>query len=388
MRNTRRRQRAATTTRTTRKHDHKQRGGANWFVIPAPRKTEWATELGADFSLITGDGTGDNIQHVNQYLNVIRRQDELFGAALRIIGRKLGVDIGDASAILANAARIDASGKELFEYIIDVERIIQFVEDNNWSGPLPKDATKLQMMYVEPLSTLLLFPSRLKNLFILALANVIVDLSDPANPLIAQATANKATHPILADQFMSFAHSMSYTLSARDLRDGYFLNQAISEFQLEIKEFWGNFLEGLEQVMKHQDATAVIADKGGSCKTEMAGEDSWGLVAAKILRVHQLGRLADILTLFAECTGVTPHNDVNYTPPDSALDVVFDGKGTTLRKLYRNMDDTTLQFILQLTYTIQQLTEKDSDSTSNVTKEQTTQPSLPESGVSEAQTAQ
>ena len=345
--------------RTTRKHKHTQRGGAAWFVLPEPRKTEWAAELGADFGLITGDGTGDATQHVSQYLDVIRRQDDLFAAAGRIIGRKLGVDIGDASAILANAARIDASGKELFEYIIDVERMIQFVEDGNWSivrqgQPLPKDATKLQMMYGEPLSTLLLFPSRLNNLFILALANVIVDLSDPANPLIA---ANKAAHPILADQFMAFAHSMAYTLTARDLRDGYFLNQAISEFQMEIKDFWGNFLEGLEHVLKHTDAAAVIADKGGACKTEMAGEDSWGLVAAKILRLHQLGRLADVLTLFADCPNVTPHNDESYTPPSDVLNTVFDGKGTTLSKLYRNMDDTTLQFILQLTHTIQKLGE-------------------------------
>lgn len=396
LRHTKRQRRATTkTTRITRKY--KQSGGADWVALPEPRKSEWAAKLGDDFSLITGDGTGDETQHVNQYLNVIRRQDELFTAALKIIGEKLGVDIGDANAILANAEQIDASGSELFAYFIDVERMIQFVEDDSWKEVRQRqqvaDPTKLQAMRWEPLSTHLLFPNRFTNLFVTALASIIVDLSDPQNVLLGQA-ANEATRPILADQFMAFAHSMAYTLTARDLRDGFFLNQGIQGFQTEIKEFWPAFIAAAVRYQTVTDAAAVIADKQGDCPSGVTDADSWGVVAAKVLRLHQLGRLADILTLFVECGTPPVTIDGGHTPPESVLDVNFDGKGTTLRKLYRNMDDVTLQFILQLTYTIQRLvhstTTSSSSSTSsstNATEEQTGQTNLPESGVSTTQTA-
>jgi hypothetical protein len=229
-------------------------------------------------------------------------------------------------------------------------------------------------MFWEPLSTHLLFPSRFKNLFITALASIIVDLSDPQNPLLAQAT-NVATHPILADQFTAFAHSMSYTLTARDLRDGFFLNQGINDFQNNIKNFWTAFIAAAVRYQTVTDAAVVMSDKPGDCPTALTDDDSWGIVAAKMLRLQQLGRLADILSLFVECGTPQLEITVKHTPPDSALDVDFDGKGTTLRKLYRNMDDTTLQFILQLAYTIQQLVGPSNPTATTSTSNVTGQPS-------------
>ena len=84
---------------------------------------------------------------------------------------------------------------------------------------------------------------------------------------------------------------------------------------------------------------------------------SWGYIAAHIYGLAKLGSLDELLKLFSEpCITETPIADSDRKHiPNAKYDSVVIRDGPTFGTLMSNMDDTTLQFILQLSYTIKKI---------------------------------
>lgn len=337
-----------------RRHTKKQRGGAIFYIIPSNRLNDWRSSLadkGLSESLQTlfenrEQLSGREQDVMNHYINILEHQDDLFITAVDIIRKKLNISSTDD--IIARAAEIDKRRSDFMPYIDDVESLINFVVDSDVDPTL--GATKLQEIRssTESLSTLLLFPARLQNIFIQSLARICVGLLKDSSILTKLNSVN--AQQILAEQYKAYTHSTAYQLTAHDLRDGFFLNQGIKDFTESVKDFWATFVEELVKLPTEKDS---LFHHTTTCPRSLKSV-SWGYIAANVYGLAKLGSLDELLIMFSEsCRTDTPITDSERKHiPNVKYDSVVIRSGPTFGALMSNMDDTTLQFILQLSHTI------------------------------------
>ncbi len=302
---------------------------------------------------------------MEDYVKCLERQDEIFEVAMDRIRAKAGEGLGDLkdpSVIITNIPAVNARKADILPYLEAAEKLITFQVDKTPKEDAEYDETKLQEIRDEktPLSLLLLFPAKLSNLLINALANIFVTFKVNKAALLQ----SDAAVPILAAQYEGYAESLAYTLTARPLRDGFFLNQGINDFKSEIQsdapggeKFWPTFVRALFDNKDVADVAALFRHDGkgeaGCTHRLREGTTSWGKIAADVFRFHELQPEGDILSQFAEECTLDPElteDDFKFIPNRALLDVPV--RGTSLKKLMSNMNDTTLQFILQLSYSI------------------------------------
>ena len=344
-----------------------QQGGAAWAMISVPRQGNWRAELESQGKMdlfgtllkarMNSTTDDDRTANMKQYIAMIQQQDDLFdvamGAMCRAIEAQLGggvsIVLGDYESIRANAPQIDEMRDEMLEYIKDVERLLAFGLD-----PMdPSNKTKLQIIYTSPtetLSSLLLFPWRITNVFILGLARLMVNLRQD-DSILQEINEQASLQTLLANQWESYVMAEAYRLTAKDLRDGFYLNQGTGSFKRYVKVFWSDL------VVELTAGANLLADREG-CKNliKQDGVDvPYSRIAASVYAAYKAGTLDRLLQLFSNC-GTTTHADGlsdEYLPNRSEWDLSIDG--VTLKQLLEQMDDTTLQFILHLAYTIQKV---------------------------------
>lgn len=343
--------------RQGRKYTRKQRGGAAFYRIPSERIEAWRSAI-SDRKLFDSLSTlfedresmvGREEEIMNHYINILERQDDLFGAVMDIIRKKLGVASTDD--IIARSAEIDGRREEFMPYIDDVENLINFTVDGVVNRRL--GATKLQQIRdeTESLSTLLLFPARLQNVFIQSLSQICVGLLKDADILTKLTSPN--AQAILAEQYKAYTHSTAYQMTARDLRDGFFLNQGVVNFKGNVNQFWYDFVA---ELVKIRDGGEIFK-LSGDCPQGLHTA-SWGYIAANVFGLAKIKKIDDILQIFTDVcltTPALPADSERHHIPNAKYDSVKIREGPTFAALMSNMDDTTLQFILQLSYTIQKL---------------------------------
>jgi hypothetical protein len=346
-----------------------QRGGAAWPTIP----DDFADALVAKGfpTLKRLKQTAPNSESVTDelimedYIRCLERQDDIFEVALDLIRSKVAaaiggnVDLSRPEDVATNIDRINAMKAEIAQPYIDAaESLITFIVDTEVT-----DETKLQEIRSAkiPLSILLLFPAKLSNLLVTALANIFVAFKDNKAALLQ----SSSTTEILAAQYEGYAQSLAYTLTARPLRDGFFLNQGIDSFKEEIQtdfsaltptKFWPTFVTalyenrnmGVDEILNlftHDRST-----EEGCAHISKGARSTWGQIAADVFTYHELKPTGDILELFSENCSAPSTYDATFVPDERFLDVAV--RGTTMRRVLSNLDDTTLQFILQLSHAI------------------------------------
>jgi hypothetical protein len=372
-------------TRSVRKHSQrrtrKQRGGANWYRIPEERATIWRTYMTENAPTlkerlpllfdISGDNrlTSDNLSAVmEEYMRIIEYQDELFAAAIEIIKRQLDKSNAAPADLIEASPTIDGRKTDLMAYMDDVEALINFNVDTKVNDELGK--TKLQSIRstdAETLTTLLLYPKRVENVFIQALAEIFVFLKQTPS-ILDQSATSESIMKIAIAQNQSDIYANAYVLTARPLRDGFFLNQGEIEFTTETstEKFWIPLFQALVDGRNKTEEELRIFKKGGDpCPSNLKGEGvTWASIAADVFFAYKFDKIDNILEYFkVKCGDEQLPPDVQrrenqfiadqpyYPIPESSYDNV-DVRGSTLDILLSNMDDSTLQFLLHLTYTI------------------------------------
>lgn len=385
--------------RHTRKRSHlpiNQHGGAEFVKLTEEaRRVEWATVLPKEIpTLLTGfdsvpkaDPEQERVRRrdiMTRYMNGIEHMDTMFDGAFRLIWkmiqRKRTIPLpeykADASeeemaawrlVILKNTQKLEGYKTEALTYIYDVEKAINFVLDTDidpTEGP-----TKLQTIAAEPLSTFLIYPRRLTNTLLLGLAASMVALNADNEDILTrlQASDNSgAAIDIFADTWIANIHSMAYAITARDLRDGYFLGQGITGFIKDEKTFWQDFLRELLRIRTQKIVTPFVNETKAGCRRYIK-ESSWGFVAAHVYLSYTQGKLESILDFFKKADGDeefalgrtrsapttgcdAPLSDAERAGiPDGAYDAIpVTPTGTTYGEILSQMEDSQLQFILQL----------------------------------------
>ena len=350
----------------------------NWYKIPDERAAIWRAYMNkvpavkAKFKFLFDDAGDKRIRSndatgvMEEYLRIIENQDDLFAAAVEIIKEQCGQGGAAPEALIAAATTIDPRKTEMMAFIDDVESLINFSVDTLESDELGK--TKLQYIRGdanETLTTLLLYPARLQNLFIQMLAQILVFLKQ--NPVQLDQAANPSILPIAVAQNQSDVYANAYVLTARPLRDGYYLNQGDINFTEEssIETFWKPLFKLLtENRTKTESELNIFANADITQKT-------WAEITADLFFAYKYNKIGNILTYFK-----TRRSGANSLPPDTQRrnkvlaqaapqppdgpdyqmyhpipESAYDNtpvRETTLDILLSNMSDTTLQYILHL----------------------------------------
>lgn len=353
-----------------------QRGGADMKAVASEnndRKSYWQDVLEEDAELrVFLDDYGvpptteeEKATRLENYLTILSRQDDLFTYALeamalhlsRLIyaeknGAVVNIKLGDYESMKGYASFINSKKDIMMSYIEDVEKLLNFqVEGGD---------TKINQIKQEPLTTLLLFPWRVNNVFVQSLAKILVGLKrndETLTDIRAEADVGVVTrsqkddlHDLLASQWESFAMSQAYSLTAKELRDGFFMNQGVQDFKdtLQTETFWKSLAEKIGTI------PAIPA-----CK-DLKGSTTYVDIVSGLYGLYKNGNLTpkSILTLYSGCaidTTLVSGLADTYLPNRALWDTAIMTNGATLSKLLSFMDDTTLQFMLHLAYTIQTL---------------------------------
>jgi len=304
---------------------------------------------------------------LNNYLTIISRQDDLFTYALEAMalhlsaliqkekGVTVNIAVGDYNSMKGYAAFINSKKDIMIPYLEDVERLVNF--------RVGTEDTKLNQIKREPLTTLLLFPWRVNNVFVQSIAKILVGLKQNDSTLAAIRTEQdvgpitrgqkQELHDLLASQWESFVMSQAYSLTAKELRDGFYLGQGIQDFKNDLQDetFWKSMSEKIGTI------PAIPA-----CK-DLKSPATWVDIVCGVYGLYKNGTLTpkSILELYSGCDVNTPEVSAlaDMELPNKALwDIALTNSGATLNKLLSFMDDSTLQLLLHLAYTIQTL-EKD-----------------------------
>jgi hypothetical protein len=362
--------------RRTRKLSHKQRGGADWSSIDPARASEWSTvltESGWTADQITSyvGVEADASKRVGQYIQAVMRQDELMEAAMKLICKKLGVE-NTLDSITQNIGAITAADREeLLTYVTDVQKLISFeVPATAAISSTLKNLSKVQRIRKasdEPIATLLLYPSRLINVFIQGLATLAIQMKreKATLPLFMPAMADKTLQVVQAEHYKSYMQSLAYTKTSKELRDGFFMDENVTEFANLMNDgFWLKFVQAMRLI--NADETVSVLH-GDGCKTELFGtkgstSDSWAALTAAIFNAYIKADTWDAMAFIKgfkndACTGEGDWRPyAAYLPPEADFGAPIDGAGgLTLKMLLSQFSSYVLHYVLQLSYMLQKM---------------------------------
>jgi hypothetical protein len=313
------------------------------------------------------------------YFNCLAHQDELFRTAMEIIREKVIAELKgrnpgeegsitaiDEETIIKYADEINAMKDTLFPYIQDVQYFVSFrtgvtVGGNNKFDELVKPETSL--------STILLFPARVENIFIRALSEFIYTIIN--NPEVLN-SANKirSEDNILAVQYDSYTQALAYTLTSYSLRDGYHLDQVISKVGSGIEDtillprlgkkvdkenkFWPKFIKEIE-TSKTKDINTIFSPKN------MRDKDITILAADMLqyakLNEKNIGEL-NILAHLTSGMSINPDYTVPATrptiPEPGYDDVTVANTDVNYKTIISNIKPEHLEFLLHLEVAIKE----------------------------------
>jgi len=332
-----------------------QTGGAAWYAAFGDRKDVWkAAKLGDKtvgelFPLHFGDPAISDVEKpkmLEEHFQILEMQDELFDVALNLIRAKVKRDLslGELTddVIVAQSAAIDALKEECLKYIDDVEGLVNFKIDktiNDTNG-----RTKLQDVRsdTETLSTLLLFPTRLNNIFVRTLADILIVIN--TKPSLLNDFKTIGLRKIAVAQYESNIYGNAFLSTAKKLRDGFYLDQGAAQFSTEMEK--NNFWEEL------------FTDIGEPSTIKNLTTASWADLTKRFFFIYKSNKenlepsvfLKKYLNDVEQITLKKPLDRASL--PNEEYNTEQVRGDITYGDLLLKIDDETLQFILHLAYTI------------------------------------
>lgn len=369
-------------TRYTRKQGlHKQRGGADWPTFRGDR-TAWEEELTKvglwGFVSELFNPSGNDSKRLRHYLNAIMMQDELMEVAMTLTRIENGVT-GTFESITDKITDIDSKNREDFlKYVIDVQRMCSFTEEPLASiKPTKANRSKLEQIRKETAETnssLLLFPDRLQNIFIKALATIAIQMKYTSPSLIKDVKMDNDTIASLqADLYTSYIEGFAKMKTGLALRDGFFLDERTGEFSEYIYryKFLLQMIKGIRSLIKGERNAFTL-----TCNTYNTTDENVDFMklTADILYTYiEAGpspfNVNTILNTFAggTCTedilqdiimGLPTSDDYKYIPNiDNGTLYKTPIEGTTVSylQLLSHMRPYALNYMIHLCHTIQKL---------------------------------
>lgn len=288
---------------------------------------------------------------VDTYFAGIEHQDEVFDIVAEILTETYGTQ-----DVIKDSETINLRKAEAMKYIDDVRQFILFkTPASNPFDDTKPDLTKLELIKgsTETLSELLIFPKRLNNVFVQALANIFILFKN--NREILTQIKTPSLRSIAVSEYKTNLYSNVWHLTAHEYRDGFFLDQGEDDFKQTMGSFWTNLFDTLAEV-EGLPPTDV----------DLIEDINWSGIASYVFKwylTYQFEEAKDhkesLLSFFKNIAKPDPTRKITGTntdgmraalPPPICDEVKM--FGTTIKELMTLMDNTTLEFILHLAYTI------------------------------------
>jgi hypothetical protein len=292
----------------------------------------------------------DKAADLETYFTAIERQDEIFD----IVVDKLK-ELYNATQVedIINGAtqRNNENLEEAILYIKDIEQFLLFKKDYSKSSGVSKLDTIYNPALKETLSELLYFPKRLNNIFIQSLANVLILFKNDPDSKDLNDVGKRA---IAVANYKSNMYANVYLLTGHSFRDGFYLDQDMDDFNKIMETFWDKLFTSISS---DKDTTEFIND---------GDSDNYAYIADEVFRWfttykrkegqdHKPDLIKYMMGKFAVLDPAVMNDDDKKAqrvslPPDSydAVEIYGTQIGTILKK----MDNTTLEFIIHLAYTL------------------------------------
>jgi hypothetical protein len=227
--------------RSTTRYQQVGGGSQLHHISDTVRAPIWNATLSAkpDLKMFAGVITEPNwgntlssSQKLELYINLVERQDELFSTALDIIYRELGIDrTADnlESVVIEKSGIIESNQENLKQYLNDIYTLVTCGIDHPKDKKTnQKNFQKHTLFIDEPLSNILMWPERVKNIFVRSIAKILVALKQ--NPRLLDSTKGKPyLQSMFADIYNTFIQSEILKATSKGLRDGFYLWQALPE---------------------------------------------------------------------------------------------------------------------------------------------------------------
>jgi hypothetical protein len=297
----------------------------------------------------------NTLSPAQKYYTIIQRQDELTSAILKAIHNDLGLSENSSPAEISTAlnSKTDAVITVYIDSIRSVRNLIYLKIDPTATGAAANrakldDILSVNMSTVtmkkQKLLELLLYPARMTNLFVTAVARLILSLRTDSTAIKEASTPELIG--LLAKQYASYVQALSYTETAKELRD-YGAAFSLKPAALSVVEtFFNEFIQ--------TPATPTAAFKTRSL----------GYLAALIYHDPTLGWAkapgsspllppapSTRITATAAAAAPVPRNE--YGLPDAATDNDDLGDGFTFGKFLSWMTPEQMHFAIHLRYAIE-----------------------------------
>jgi hypothetical protein len=421
---TRRRPRSGGESRRSTRKQWQQSGGGVFFfktTIPADRLTDWSPALtGTEFEPLLDPFDDKNDESkgaaVKAFINMIAKQDELFEKAMTIMYNKVEVNPNSVTGVdlIGKLSTIDSNKERFIGYIQDVRNIVYFNKSANTAGT--KFYNIITGTEKDPAPALLLYPSRVKNMFIYALASIFYQIKQNGALITPENLRNPIILSLLSRHYAAYVHEVSFQTTGTDLRDTVTNDTKVSELTIDNTEkFFTNFLgaicaykelnqtlfdnaalapTGPNQVLTIDEIKASGLEKRAvdGCKdffnyNTASGYSSYAKVTASLLIEYckiplktpwTITSLLDKFKTGSICnTGYVEATLANLKKPGASIPEAFwetpipETNEVTLKMLFSQIDINILYFMLQLIHNVnlvdqeEAAAEETSDTTSS-----------------------
>ncbi len=269
-----------------------QQGGAAWRPFADDeRNVYWSKVLPKELQFILDSNWARSPTVMQDYMRAVSQQDELMLLARRGILESLELsEESSANEIIAKykewiagvddkmrevpmvpkpAIKEDVAGWKAYtdyttqigqpildklQYFNDVGNLIYFTapgkSETMYDAKIQyfqqsSDYEKLKLRFLG----ILLFPRRVMNMFIYALATTCAQLKS-APEMLADVSGDTLLQDLLGKQFESYMMSLTYTETADEMREGFYLAQQVNNFKFiaygasNPTHFWPHFIRG------------------------------------------------------------------------------------------------------------------------------------------------
>lgn len=302
-----------------------------WFT------SDWGTET-------------DKAADLETYFTAIERQDEIFDIVVEKLKELYNATTLEV-VITGATQRNKDNQQEAILYIKDIEQFLLFKKDYKKSDGVSKLDTIYNPELKETLSELLYFPKRLNNIFIQSLANVLILFKNDPDSKNLTDVGKRA---IAVANYKSNMYANVYLLTGHSFRDGFYLDQGMTEFNEIMETFWDKLFTSISTV---KDATDFINDSDPDSYAHIADEVfRWFTTYTRVEgQDHKPDLIKYMMGKFAGLDPTIMDEDAKKEqrvslPPESYDTVeIYE---TQIGKILEKMDNTTLEFIIHLAYTL------------------------------------
>jgi hypothetical protein len=346
-------QRRTTHSRRTRSPRHRQVGGAAFLELSDQTKDLLRPVLsGTSLDFLVDPS--NNLSPAQKYYTVIQRQDELTSSVLKAIR----IDLGLSENSLAADISVALNGKSddvITAYVNSIRSVRNLIYLKiNITSEARTNLAKLDDILTtvtdprQKLLELLLYPTRMTNLFVTAVARLILALRADQGAITEASTPNLIT--LLVKQYTSYVQALAYTETAKELRDyGAAFSLKPAEKKI-IETFFSEFI--LTAAATYVSPTAAFKKR------------NLGYLAALIYHDHTLGWAkkrgsspllpsAPLLRRSRTSGAAAPVERDEYGLPDAATDDDDLGDRFTFGNFLSWMTPEQMHFAIHLRYVIE-----------------------------------